>query len=218
MIFTLENLMGSGKTTMAVAIADHFRRTANLKVLANLELYFPSQIFTLDWFVANLQGTMMEDCSMIIDEAHQVTDARSSQSKLNKVFNYFAVQTRKRGINLYLTTHNIMDIDSRLRRNIDYRGFCYNWPEIPCKLCLGRKVYNKKQCPRCEGYGEWAAFNTHFVQHQIARGRPREFWTHTGKGSMGWVYGPKVWKLFNTNERIPFLTSLIGGIDSREMG
>jgi len=63
----------------------------------------------------------------LLDESYLFMDARTSSSKINRIFNDFTFQTRKRGIDLYLTTHDVMRLDKRIRAAIDLKVNCrYN--------------------------------------------------------------------------------------------
>ena len=81
---------------------------------------------------------------LLTDEMYQMADSRSTQTKLNKLWTYFVVQTRKRGVDMYICTHHLDHIDLRLRRAVDIRGSCRFYPEAPCKKC---------KCKKCGGSG-----------------------------------------------------------------
>jgi len=163
MIVSLEGVMGSGKSLTATALAYEEYRVHGKKVLSNNHMNFPHQFFDLQYFLDHLQDEEMEDCVLILDEAYLYLDSRTSASKLNKLFTYFTVQTRKRGVDMYICTHHIDIVDKRLRRAIDIRGTCRYRGEDPCKGCEGTGSVKPRKgakidvmCPDCEGVGKLA--------------------------------------------------------------
>jgi hypothetical protein len=93
--------------------------------------------FDAKYFVEHLQDVELEQSSLLLDEAYIYMDARTGQGKLNKLFTYFTVQTRKRGVDMYVCTHHIDVLDKRLRRAVDVRGTCRYTKEDPCRKCKG---------------------------------------------------------------------------------
>lgn len=193
MIITLEGVMGSGKTTTAAALAYVESQTTGRKVISNVHLNFPFTHFDIQFFLEHLADETLEDCILILDEAYLYLDARTSAGKLNKLFTYFMVQTRKRGVDLYVCTHHIDIVDKRLRRAVDIRGVCRYFEENPCRECKGEgTVDSKNPCPRCLGYGKAGWVTTRFID------------LRSGRRSRIRIHGPSFWGLFATEERIPF--------------
>lgn len=240
MLISMEGVQGTGKTTMAIALAYEEHLSTGQKVISNQHLNFPYTKFSLEWFLDHISDGELEDCILVLDEMYQIADARSSQSKLNKLFTYFVVQTRKRGVDLYLCTHHIDHVDLRLRRAIDIRGAC-RFMVQPCRKCKckacggtgkarGRgKVtaavggLGEAVCPECEGKG-----GTGWVGNQ-----PCE--TCLGYGQLGKVRGSfldrrvrrrypleifanNYWHLFDSWDRIPMPAKALQGIDTMEVG
>lgn len=169
---------------------------------------------------------------MLMDEMYQIADSRSSQTKLNKLFTYFIVQTRKRDVDLYVCTHSIENVDVRLRRAADIRGSCRYSLERPCKKCKCKKCggtgrYRDQQCDECapdnsrKGFGSGGTGEYH--------GKPCEHCLGYGQVGMSRVYfldrrlrkrytmdlfANKYWFLFNTRERIPMQARILQGIDT----
>lgn len=225
--------MGSGKTTGAVAFAHEERVVNDRKVISNIHLNFPFQKFSLEWFLEHLADHEMEDCILLLDEMYQTADSRSSGSKLNKLFTYFMVQTRKRNVDVYFCTHYLDHVDLRLRRSADIRNSCryygYVCPKCKCRTCGGTgRVGNggkNTPCPDCNGVGGTG------LEHKT--GKPCEYCL--GYGQMGWVrlnvldrrkrrrYTPPdvfanpYWHLFNSWDRIPMPAKTIAGIDTSEV-
>ena len=170
MILSLEGVQGTGKTTAAVALAYEEHENSGIKIISNDHLNIQDFThFSLEWFLENLaEGSELEDCILILDEMYQIADSRSSQTKLNKLFTYFIVQTRKRGVHLYICTHHLDHIDLRLRRAVDIRGIC-RCREAPCKRCRTTGKYNNKPCDRCLGYGKVGTISINMLDRRLRR-------------------------------------------------
>jgi hypothetical protein len=66
----------------------------------------------------------LSNCLFLIDEAYLFMDSRTSGSKMNRIFNSFIFQTRKRGVDVYIATHSLARIDKRVRAAIDVAISC----------------------------------------------------------------------------------------------
>lgn len=234
MIVTFEGVQGSGKTTAATAFAyDDTNGGKDRKVISNQHLNFPFQQFSLEWFLEHLADHAMEDCVLFLDEMYQIADSRSSGSKLNKLFTYFMVQTRKRGVDVYFCTHYLDHVDLRLRRAADIRNSCRYYervcPKCRCRTCGGTGLVSGSgrgnlSCSDCAGRGGTGASKD---------GKPCEHCL--GYGRLGWVrlnvldrrarrrYTPPdmwanpYWHLFNSWDRIPMPAKALAGIDVQEV-
>jgi len=228
MIVSFEGFQGSGKTTLAVAAA-YEENKKGIKVISNVHLNnMPDyKQFDLAWFIEHLVDHEMENCVLLLDEAYQIFDSRSSQTKMNKLFSYFVVQARKRDVDLYICTHHISHIDLRVQRAVDVRGACRHYKEKPCKkckckVCKGTGKIGKEDCPvckgvggtgeingqtceRCNGYGETGVTKGIFLNR-----RERKRYTMQ-------IFSPDYWHLFATKERIPFQAKTLQGIDTMEV-
>lgn len=204
-IISLEGLQGASKTTAAVYLGVEDAKATDRKIISNVHLNLDYTHFDLAWFLENISSHELEDCILILDEMYQLFDSRSSGTKLNKLMSYFFVQTRKRGVDLYICTHFLDHIDKRARRAVDLRGACRYYPEKPCKKCHGTREVKGQPCDRCLGWGEggWSVVN--FLDRRIRRRYSKEIW------------GPSVWHLFSTKERIPLQAKLLRGIDVTEV-
>lgn len=233
MIVTFEGQMGSGKSTAAVAFAYEEHEVNDRRIISNVHLNFPSTKFSLEWFLEHLADHEMENCVLFLDEMYQIADSRSSGSKLNKVFTYFMVQTRKRDVDVYFCTHYLDHVDLRLRRSADMRNSCRYYgrvcPKCKCRSCggTGRVGSNGKNvpCTQCNGVGGTGIDNK--------TGQPCV--ECLGYGQQGWVrlnvldrrlrrrYSPPdmfanpYWHLFNSWDRIPMPARTIQGIDAAEV-
>ena len=83
----------------------------------------------LDKFSSIMQSadggsTVLHNCLFLIDEAYLFFDSRTSMSKQNRMFNAFISQTRKRGVDVYITTHTIDKVDRRVRGAIHFQVAC----------------------------------------------------------------------------------------------
>lgn len=221
--------MGVGKTTAAVALAHEEAKRTGRRVISNIHLNMDYQHFDIAWFLEHVADHEIEDAILVLDEMYQIMDNRSTQTKLNKLLTYFIVQTRKRGVDLYVCTHHLLHVDLKLRRAVDIRGSCRYYPEKPChkcrcKECGGRGYiregvvcevcngvggtgrHNGASCDRCLGYGELGWVRTYFLDRRLRRRYTLE------------IFGPAYWHLFSTRERIPMQSRLLQGIDTLELG
>lgn len=114
----------SGKTLSAVTLCYLDWKNNGRRIFSNNKLQFDHTWFDTEYFVTHLADDELENATILLDEAYIYLDARAGQSKLNKLFTYFIVQTRKRGVDLYVCTHHIDIVDKRLRRAVDVRGSC----------------------------------------------------------------------------------------------
>lgn len=229
MIVSLEGVQGCGKTTLGTILCYEEHREAGRRVISNQHLNFPFDKFSLEWFLEHVADHELEHCVLFLDEMYQIADSRSSQSKLNKLFTYFVVQTRKRDVDLYIATHHLDHIDLRLRRAVDIRASCRYYSERPCKKCRCKTCGGTGQvkgatCPDCAGVGGTGTVN----------GRPCEYCL--GYGELGWVQASfldrrmrrrysfpepilanSYWHLFNSWDRIPMPARTLQGIDVAEL-
>jgi hypothetical protein len=208
MIISFEGFQGASKTTAAVATTYEQGFKIGRKVICNDHLNFEYTHFSLEWFLEHINDTELEDCVLFLDEFYQIVDSRNSGTKVNKLFSYFMVQTRKRGVDLYYCTHHIENVDVRLRRATDIRGACKFYPEKPCRDCKGAKVIHKNgvdiTCPRCNGYGEGGLSFINFLDKRMRKHYFAQYW------------GPNYWGLFATKERVAMQQKFITGIDTSE--
>ena len=124
MIIAITGNMGSGKTLLATAFAEHYRTTQKSNIYAN---------YGLNISYTPLRMQDIADCEfdfsnsvLIIDEIHLFMDSRQSSTKKNRIISYFITQSRKRNIVLIYTTQQSHQIDKRLRSNTDYFIKCEN--------------------------------------------------------------------------------------------
>ena len=220
-VISFEGVQGSSKTTAAVALAYEEHKNNGRRVISNDHLNFDYTHFDIKYFLEHIADGELEDCIILLDEMYQIADSRSSQTNLNKLVTYFAVQTRKRGVDLYLCTHHLDHIDLRLRRAVDIRGACRFYSESPCKKCKCRRCggkgcdecnqvggtgeYLEQPCDRCLGYGVTGWSVVHFLDRRLRQRYTME------------IFGPRYWHLFSTRERLPIQAKMVQGIDVLEV-
>lgn len=212
-ITSLEGVQGSGKSLTAVAILYTDWALERKKVFSNNHFQFPETgpvfdyegnplgynyedleppvYFDVSYFMEHVKDNMLTNASILLDEAYIYLDARTSAGKLNKLFTYFIVTCRKRGVDLYVCTHHIANVDKRLRHAIDIRGTCRYIAENPCKRCKGEGALRGEMCPRCLGEGQTGLARTSFLN------------LRTMRKTILSLLGPRFWSLYETDELIP---------------
>jgi len=149
-------------------------------VYSNNHLNFPYKQFDPKFFLEHVEDNELEDCILLLDEAYIYLDARSTSTKMNKLFTYFVAQTRKRGVDLYVCTHHVDVLDKRLRRAIDIRGICrYNKGPIEEEKPINRRRYN------------WVRVTFRDLR--------------TGGERRIRIYGPPFFQLYDTRERVALM-------------
>jgi len=154
-VYTFEGPMGHGKTAGAVNLCYKEHIQNGKSIISNTPLAFDYTKFDLKYFVENFNGedSKLDNCVILLDEAYQYFNNRSSQSKINILFSMFVVQCRKRGVDMFLCVHNLNDIDIKMRRAVDIRGMATFNKEKPCRKCKGEKFLKSRLCHTCEGKG-----------------------------------------------------------------
>jgi len=138
LIVTLEGCQGTGKSLTSTALGYTELINNGVKMICNNHLNFPYTHFDRQYFLDHLEDEELENCVLLLDESYLYFDGRTAASKSNKLFTYFTVQTRKRGVDLYICTHHIDILDKRVRRAVDIRGTCRYRKEDPCRQCNGK--------------------------------------------------------------------------------
>lgn len=65
---------------------------------------------------------VLHNCLFLLDEMYLWLNSRLSTSKMNRIVNNFVVQTRKRGVDLYGTTHSLQKVDKQFRGSVDMKA------------------------------------------------------------------------------------------------
>jgi hypothetical protein len=212
-IISLEGVQGSGKSLTATACLYTDWALERKKVFSNNHFKFPEKgpvfnyegeflgynyedleppvYFDVQYFMDHIRDTALMDASILLDEGYIYLDSRTSSGKLNKLFGYFVVTCRKRGVDLYVCTHHIANVDKRLRHAVDIRGTCRYIAENPCKRCKGEGVYKHEMCPRCLGEGQTGLARTSLLNLRTLQ-----------KTTLS-LLAPRFWSLYETDELIP---------------
>ncbi len=149
MLIAIEGDMGKGKTLTAVAYAVREHLASGRKIFSTTPLFnaydcscgmrhredvvceegTKGTLYVLDHEYIDLQRfyelinhnpSELDGGLLLLDESYLFMDARMSGSKLNRMLNTFTFQTRKRQVDLFLTTHRLQRIDRRIRESIDF--------------------------------------------------------------------------------------------------
>ena len=125
MLIGIEGGLGSGKTLLMVRYLLKDFNKGN-QIFSNFGLnHIPYKVLNvLEILDFDKENKSLIDISMGIDELTVFADCRTSIGKMNRLFSYFILQTRKRNVNLYYTTQNMMMIDKRVREHTDIQIFC----------------------------------------------------------------------------------------------
>ena len=125
MITVIEGRMGSGKTLVLAKLAKAEIDRGEREVYARAPFTFSGwKDFDLEKFSDQLVGGNLEGvevCSIYLDEAYALLDARSTNTKVNRLMAYLAT---REGVDLYLTTVHMDMIDKRVRQNVNLRIQC----------------------------------------------------------------------------------------------
>jgi hypothetical protein len=122
MLEVVEGMKGAGKTVY-MTYRGYLAYRQNKPVFANYHLEFPYEPINLDTFVNH--PDVLRDATVLVDEAHNYFDAREFMSKKNQKFNKFAVQVRKRRVEVILSSQQYENIDIRIRKNTDVVSECH---------------------------------------------------------------------------------------------
>ena len=158
-VVTFEGPPGSGKSLTATALAYTESAQNGRRVFANYYLNFPYTHLDPEYISENLRGNELTDGVVVLDEAVNLLDSRTSGKKSVRLFsNAVVMQARHRNLELYICTQHIDMVEKRTRRVPDTRGTCRMYDEEPCKACVcgmckGTKVVNGEPCLKCAGKG-----------------------------------------------------------------
>lgn len=112
---------GSGKTCYTTArLCDAYQEGQS--IYSNYTLEFPYHPLHMEDFIEDMME--LENLTMAVDEAQLYFDCRMSSSKRNRLFSYMMLQSRKRHVDIVLTSQQLANLDIRIRRNLDYLYEC----------------------------------------------------------------------------------------------
>lgn len=121
----ITGIKGSGKTSFAVSKLATAAMNGQT-VFSNFTLKFPPQypVRRLDMGAFVEEMTDLRKVALCIDEAQIYFDCRMSGTKRNRMFSYVMLQSRKREVDIYLTSQQRQNVDIRIQRNLDYLYEC----------------------------------------------------------------------------------------------
>lgn len=117
MIVGFVGKMGSGKTlSLTRQVYKEYKR--GKLIISNVHFSFPYKPITIEMLLNyDLDDSELQNCVVVLDEAHVYLDSRASVSKKNRIISMFLTQTRKKNVHLYYTTQFFDQVDKRLRKN-----------------------------------------------------------------------------------------------------
>jgi hypothetical protein len=122
----------------------------------------------------------LRDLSLGVDEAQLYFDCRLSGTKKNRLFSYIMLQTRKRKMDMYLTTQQLGNVDVRIRNNLDYL--------YQCNALVKRK--RKYYFASAEDCDRQRIDGIYVIEYNFSQGITQKF-----------AFNPKPWfKFFDTEE------------------
>ena len=108
--------IGNGKTLYLVYKATRLKNPIYSNFLLNLDNFHALHIYDFPDLPNNV--------NVFIDEGYVLSDSRTSMSKLNRYMSYIYNQSRKKGLNIFLTTQLESAIDFRFRDQATHTVRC----------------------------------------------------------------------------------------------
>lgn len=125
----VEGAKGSGKSVWATHLA-YLAYRHGRNVFANYKLEFPYTTIDEDTFTTPEGRKELQDCVVVVDEAHNYFGARNFMSESNKSAGLFQRQLRKRKCDMILTSQQAIAIDIDFRRNLEILDECFAYKII----------------------------------------------------------------------------------------
>lgn len=116
MLISIDGNIGSGKTLLLVIIATTSKRKIYSNFQLDLPLYHELEVINL----VNLENNI----NVFIDEAYTWLESRTSFKTLNRYLSYIIFQSRKRNIDVYITSQMFSTVDIRFREQSNIRIRC----------------------------------------------------------------------------------------------
>jgi hypothetical protein len=120
MLWHIFGPMGSGKSWIAVVLAEDFNIKEGRKIYANFNIVF-GELIDMEKFL-NFE---YENCFVIWDEAYGVADSHA-HTKSNDLISTVVLQSRKRDVEIVFVTQNQGDLYKRIRDLPERRIICEN--------------------------------------------------------------------------------------------
>lgn len=137
--------VGAGKTLLLTILATESKREkiCNYQVPGATKFELPKL----------LQGEYNQ-ADIFLDEAYLYLESRTSTKSLNRVMSYVLFQSRKKGLNIFLTAQLASTIDLRFRKLADVVVICENHISFFAFHCYTIGGYRKRLLPigRAEPY------------------------------------------------------------------
>lgn len=99
--------IGSGKTLFLTRQATKLKRDIYSNFFLKLDNYYPLDILTLLDLKSNV--------NIFIDEGYTWLESRTPSKVLNRYISYIVLQSRKRGLDIYMTAQLYSSVDLRFR-------------------------------------------------------------------------------------------------------
>lgn len=112
----IDGRIGNGKTLYLVYKATRLQKPIYSNFLLDLPNFHALHIYDFPDLPYNI--------NVFIDEGYVLSDSRSSMSKLNKYMSYIYNQSRKKGMNIFITTQLASAIDFRFRDQATHTVRC----------------------------------------------------------------------------------------------
>lgn len=149
-IFGIEGGIGTGKTlslvTLGIQDLNNGRllySNVKLKIKSNKIIYLTKDKIHSIFDNVKKGKMVMKNSTVIIQEAHNYMDSRSSMSEKNRMLTYWILQSRHTGegcSDIIYDTQEFGQVDKRLRNNTDYfiNPYIVSWDDEnkPSKIYL----------------------------------------------------------------------------------
>lgn len=126
----LQGMKGSGKTSLCTKMCFEAYRN-NRPILSNYHLNFPYTPISLKQILED--SSILKNAVLALDEAQTMIDCRLCGTKSNRLISYLALQSRKRNLDIIMTSQQLDNLDRRIRVNLDFLYTCYAYKIIEIK-------------------------------------------------------------------------------------
>jgi energy-coupling factor transporter ATP-binding protein EcfA2 len=116
----ITGLKGSGKTTLLTALSIALAEEEGKTIYSNYKIKHKNCRF-LNIYELITHSEKLENCIIAIDELHEYTDCRNSNSKQNRLIANFFLQSRHHLADIFYTTQFLSQVDVRIRNITDYK-------------------------------------------------------------------------------------------------
>ena len=116
MLIGIEGGLGDGKTVLLTKyLLDDYLK--GYKIYSNYSLFeiAYNELVIEEMLQREQENVQLKNCTIGVDEITVFADCRLSGSRLNRLFSYFVLQSRKRSVDIYYTTQDFDMIDKRIK-------------------------------------------------------------------------------------------------------